>query len=263
MKTLDQKNSTIHRTTSGALALVLALAGAGTALAQNNYTSGHGDIGIAYEEDGTFFLHGHLGSNAVVDGMTLGGPDGEEFEPEDFTTVVPESEEIVVPPGLGTTFYSGTGTSAGDSLWILPQSEKPGVPFLGFATEELVSGEWGNITFTLGSVFSPSGTGHFSAWQSGTFGGFNFFFSTNNEAGTVNGNNTIILPTGTHSHYNLGFTEPGVWEVELTVSGTHVDDGFKSDTGTFNFNVVPEPGSALLLMAGGAGLALIRRRRRA
>ena len=64
---------------------------------------------------------------------------------------------------------------------------------------------------------------------------------------------------GVHDHYNVAFTKAGLWEVGITVSGTHVTDGVVSDSGTFRFNVVPEPSTALL---GGLGLLAMFRRRR-
>ncbi len=59
------------------------------------YSADHGDIGIAYEDEGDgpeFFLHYHLGGNAILDGSPVGGgEEGEEFEPSAITTLVPDS----------------------------------------------------------------------------------------------------------------------------------------------------------------------------
>lgn len=239
-------------TFSGILALAL------TSHAANLYTSGHGDIGVAYE-DGALFLHGHLGANAIVNGVPVGGDDGEEFLPGDFTIVVPAGQSFPDPGGT----YGPTGAGGGD-LWILPQTQVAEVPFLGMATEELDPADWvnGAITFSLVSVSAPGG-GEFSMWQSGLFGDPVFVFSTFDPGSTVAGN-SLILSAGTHAHYNFGFTKPGIWEVTFTVSGTHVTDGFVSDTGTFRFAVVPEPTVSGLAISGGLGaLAAARRRRSA
>lgn len=220
------------------------------------YSAGHGDIGIAYE-DGDFFFHYHLGSSATLDGVPVGNPpDGEEFEPSAITVLVPQSTMTTLPNNAALN--NGTGVAPGGSIWILPQVEASGVPFLGFATEELGS-EFGNITFALGAVTSPSGSGNFSLWNNDSFGSPQFQFSTNDSSGTANGNNTFAIPVATHAHYNLGFSETGTWDIEMTVSGTHDVDGFQSSTRNFSFNVVPEPTSALLVSLG--SLVLLRRRR--
>lgn len=227
------------------------------------YTSGHGDIGVGYEDEetpGTFELHPHwhLGSTAVVDGAPVGNaPDGEEFDAGDITAAVTTANTA---PN-NATFNDGTGVAAGATIWTLPQGSTPGVPFLGIATEELTPADWvGSITFELGAVTSPSGSGHFSLWQSDGLGGLSFFWSTNNELGTVNGDNTLLMAAGGHDHFNYGFSEQGTWDVEITVSGEHVDDGVVSTTETFSFSVVPEPTSALLCGLGALGF-LARRRR--
>jgi len=221
------------------------------------YSAGHGDIGIAYES-GDFFFHYHLGSTATLDGLPVGnGPDGLEFEPSDITVTVPLSTMRTMPNNAA--LITGTGVSAGASFWRLPQLEEAGVPFLGIATEELVAADWaGGITFSLGSVTSPSGNGNFSLWQTDEFGSPVFFYSTNSPGSTV-ASNVLTRPVGTHAHYNFGFSEPGTWVIELTVAGTHVPDGALSSTRNFSFNVVPEPTSALLVSLG--SLVLLRRRR--
>jgi surface-anchored protein len=152
------------------------------------------------------------------------------------------------------------GAVAGQAIWLLPASgssaDALGAPFLGWATEELNPADWvGNLTFTLTSVNSPSGNGHFAVWQTDGFGGVsNLAMSTADSGADV-----LSQAAGLHDHYNVAFTEAGLWEIGITVSGTHVTDGLVTDSGTFRFNVVPEPSTALL---GALGLlALLRRRR--
>ncbi len=223
------------------------------------YTAGHGDIGIAYEEEPgeppEFFFHNHVSPNAVVDGVS--GND-EEFEAGVLTIVVPASTML---SQTDSDLDTGTGVSGGAPIWVLPQSQSvaqtQGAPYLGFATEELVSTEWGMITFELISVTSPSGSGTFSAWDFDGFGNPSFHLSSN----SVGDNSGITVPAGGEAHFNLGFSELGDWGIELRVSGTSTDPsiGFQESTETFNFSVVPEPSSALLALLG--SLALIRRRR--
>jgi len=154
---------------------------------------------------------------------------------------------------------TGTGVSQGNPIWVLPATNQAGVPFLGIATEELAPGEWvGPITFTLGTVTSPTGAGEFSLWNLDGFGQPEFFFSTNSPASTT-ANNVLESPVGGHAHFNWGFSEAGDWDVELTVAGEHITDGPLSSTRNFTFTVVPEPSSALLAVLGST--VLLRRRR--
>lgn len=224
------------------------------------WTSGHGDIGVALEDDGNgpeFHLHAHLHGGAVVDGITLTAD--EEYDAGQIIINVPLLTKISAPDNAALT--AGTGASTGGDLWILSQNN-PGsdpLPFVGFGTEELNPADWvTDISFTLGAVTSPSGSGDFSLWQPDGVGGFNFYFSTQN------GNNTLNMLAGVHDHFNFGFTEAGSWLVELTTAGTHITEGPLSDTQTFTFNVVPEP-SAYAALVGLAALGLVsaRRRRRA
>ena len=67
------------------------------------------------------------------------------------------------------------------------------------------------------------------------------------------------MNSGAHDHFNYGFSEPGMWEVELSVSAMLNGTDLLTDTETFSFQVVPEPSTALLGALGALGL--LRRRR--
>jgi len=209
------------------------------------YSGGHADYGLAYE-DGVLHFHFHA-EGAIVDGIEV---DDAEYEIRDVTTLVSSAAMETLPFD-----FPALGASAGQSIWILPQAQNESLPFLGLATEELAQSEWGNLTFTLGNVVSPSGSGEFAIWQTGSFGELLLNMSTADPGADV-----ISLLPGVHSHYNYGFSEAGTWQIEITVSGTHSTDGFKSSTETLTFHVVPEPSAALLGGLGILGL-LVRRRR--
>jgi surface-anchored protein len=128
------------------------------------------------------------------------------------------------------------------------------------ASEELTPGDWDTaITFTLGSVTSPSGNGTFSMWANDGLGIPTFHFSSTNPGETNDNNN--FLSNFSHDHVNWGFTEPGEWLVELTASGTPAGAGSPvSATETLSFSVIPEPSTSLL--AGLSVLGLVVRRKR-
>lgn len=218
------------------------------ATAASIYTEGHGDIGVGLE-GGALHLHLHLKGSAVVDGTALGGT-GAEFEPGDIAIAVPTSSIL-------SADFPALGAMLGDTAWILGVDEVPGVPYLGFSTDELVAADWaGNITFTLSNVTSPSGSGHFAVWQPDGVGGIDILMST-----AVSGATGLSLMPEVHGHSFIGFTAPGEWLIEITASGTHNTLGNLSSTETFVFQVVPEPSAALLVGLGGIGAALRRRRR--
>lgn len=218
------------------------------------FTSGHGDIGVEYE-DGELHLHVHLGegSPAIVNGVEVYD---EEYEPGEIAIQVPNSARVV----LGSS-VAYLGAAAGSSIWLLPSSGTAstaiGSPFLGWATEELDAADWtGNLTFSLVSAVSPSGNGNFAAWQTDAFGDLQVLAMSTAVGGALG----ISQAPGNHDHYNVGFTEPGMWEVTIQVSGVHAQEGAISGTETFRFNVVPEPSVALLGIFGLAPLVLRRRR---
>jgi surface-anchored protein len=211
------------------------------------YSAGHADLGVAYE-DGAFDFHFH-GEGAIIDGVEV---DDQEYAASDVIIYAGPASTLVLPDGFD---MPGLGKSAGDTIWVLPWTEEDGLPFLGTASEELNSADWvGGITFTLGNVTSPSGTGEFALWRYGVFG------ETMLDISSLTGPDAVTTQTGSHDHFNWGFTETGTWTIELTASGQHVTDGLITATETFTVQIVPEPSTALL---GGLGiLGLMVRRRR-
>lgn len=223
-------------TSATLLASVLALA----ARADVRLSSGHADIGVGYAA-GTFDLHVHQEE-----------PEEAEFEPGETTFVVGDAARTTSPGGA---FASGLGP-IGTPSWVLPTSPSPDLPFIGFGTEELDPADWlGNIELTLSGATGP---GNVVVWNVGAFGNANIAIDSTRGPGVPNG---LSLLPGTHTHYNIGFSQPGLYEVSLTATGTHATDGAVGGTGTYRFEVVPEPSTWALMGVGGA-LALMAARRR-
>lgn len=217
------------------------------AIADNEYTLGHGDIGIGYDADsGEWDLHWH------IEGGTVNGtirPD-EEFETDDLYARVPDTTIQIRPFGSQWDFI---GVAAGEPFYRLPQGAIAATleqaPFLGLATEEIDPGVFvGNlINLELTNVIGPAG-GIFSLYQDGP------------TPFLVNIGDNFAFPTGVHDHFNYGFSLPGVYMVELTASGI-LNDGFNTFTSGSAFyafavgdsTTIPEPGSGLLVAAIGLG----------
>ena len=215
------------------------LAGLTAALATQAQTFigfGHVDIGIGYE-DQAFDLHVHQEE-----------PIEQEFAPGEAVFAVGSAAAGVSPGGA----FSGFLGPGGAPVWTLGTIEKENLPFLGFGTEELTAADWsGNITLSLKAV---SGPGNFSVWSVNGFGTPEMRMST---ANGISADDRLALVPGSHGHFNVAFSAPGDYLVTLEASGTHLVDGLRtSDPATYRFQVIPEPSTWALTVAGGGALAL-------
>ncbi len=226
-----------------------ALLSVGTAGATSVYSLGHADFGIGY--DGGFELHHHVHDGATVNGSTIVGD--AEFGPGDLAVLVPFITENR-PAG---SQYDFLGVSSGIPVWTLPEIENVNKPFYGLGSEELDPLDFaGSLTLELVNVISAPAGGNFSLWQDN--GGTPLVrFATSDG---IDGLDSFLISPGGHEHYNWSFTQPGIYELEFRVSGTHNVDGLGSDTATFSFAVAPEPSKALFAGVG-FGFVLFRRRR--
>lgn len=255
------------------LLILIALVN-GRATAAAVYSAGHGDIGVEYdagEDPNGFFVHLHAHAGTIVDGAPL--DDDEEYTGGEAVVLVPNSTNIGRTAGefggslesydFTTPAFNFLGTPSGENLWVLMFDSADvdfyGGPFLGLAAEEgFTPGQWnGSLVFAMTAFSGPGNLALFTAagtrrWdtQDGSFA-----------------NDTVNVGPGGHSHFFWSFTAPGVYDVTVSVTGDHKTHGTVTGTDTFRFVVVPEPGSAALLIAGsvvacGYGLRRLGRRPR-
>jgi surface-anchored protein len=205
-------------------------------------TGGHIDVpAFGYDSAGGFEPHFH----------NEGGPDGviiDGVREENETEYEADELTVYVNP-ISTT------TLGMNSYYWLPETETAAaannVPFVGIGLEELNLADWVGGTVTL-TLLSATGPGEFRLWQDDGFGGTIDYIDTLNSVTSFS-----IIP-GSHTHYNWGFTQLGIYNLEFEISGVHVADGVQSASATFSY-AIPEPSSAIL---GLSGLLLVFHRRR-
>lgn len=227
------------------------------------WTSGHGDLGIEFDEVlNELEPHWHL-EGGIVNGVPQ---DDVEFEADELTVVVPKSTfdyRVSLGGRPAGTEWDPLGVAAGEGFWFLPSIDGGpggaaalGAPFVGIGSEALDPLDWtGSIELALQSV---SGPGDFALWQV-QFGTPLFFMSSFDG---IDGSDVYEIGVGGHDHANWGFTAPGLYEITFVASGTHVTEGLiESDPTTFSFNVIPEPSSIGLLLFGAVAASRVRRSR--
>ena len=218
------------------------------------YSGGHGDVGLAVEDDGSLFLHYHFGSGSVLDRQTLA--DEAEYDPSEVYVRVGDAAMLTPTSGVS---YLGTGP--GEPIWELPQSSTAGLPFLGIAAEELSPANFSSATLQLIGFSGPDG-GEFALGQGGGSSGTQIFFQTNDGITTAD---MLSLTIGEHDHYFWAFSEMGVYDLNILAQATTQAGVTLSDTGTLRFAVgsataVPEPASLACLAAAATGFWVRRRR---
>lgn len=240
-----------------AVLFAVSLAVDGRATARDIYTGGHADLGIAYNA-GAFDLHIHVHPSAVVNGVVVGADD--ELSASSTLIFLPWTSIVSRPAGVAFDFI---GVAAGANFSRTPQSlaqaNLEGAPFFGIGAEEIALGDFvgDTVNIALVAINGPAG-GNFSLFQN----------PSTRFMDTLDGNfanDAFDFPALAEDHFNWAFTQPGYYDVDIRVSGTHVVDGFVSTIETYRFFVspVPEPSSVLLvsLAAIGGGLWIRSRRR--
>lgn len=228
------------------------------------YSAGHADIGLG--DAATLELHLHAHGGATINGVPLAAD--AEYAPTDALIRVPEStyNYIVSQGGRNASpAWDPIGVAAGQPYWFLPFSNSGpagaaalGAPFLGIGAEHVDLGVFDGNKLYLRLIASggtgPAAGGHFSAWIPGP----DFYMATSDG---ISAADEIEVSVGGHDHYAFGFTKPGIYELTFEVRGT-VGGSPVTDTATFHFEAVPEPGTLALLGTAGALVSLVAYRRR-
>ncbi len=150
--------------------------------------------------------------------------------------------------------------SGSELVYLLSQDESLasalGNPYVGFAVDEISPGILAGDRVTM-SLLSISGPGVFSVWETDAFGADTILMSS--APGSTAPDRVDLLVDPGHYHFNVGFSEPGTYDVTFRSEGELVTGGLTGNDFTIRYQVVPEP-SSLLLAALGA-LTILRRNR--
>ncbi len=128
--------------------------------------------------------------------------------------------------------------NAGQPLWILPQSQNPNLLYMGVSAERIPAGVFnGSLTIQLKRFEGP---GYFMAWQAVGPGQFNIRVDTRDG---LNGNDAFSPITGSHEHFNWGFSTTGVYSCTFQASGQRIGEAtnISSPESTYVFHVLPLP----------------------
>jgi surface-anchored protein len=192
----------------------------------------HTDINTNYNNGWVF------GANNVDDGVVT---------PLDDTLLYINSRGRGVQPADPQWDFLGAG--AGNPVWAIPQVRRPSLLFLGFRSQETAPGTFDSYfetdprvmsmdrweTVTLKSVLGP---GNFSLYQTDPFGNPQIVWMSASQ-GMEHPTDKIFVPEGGHFDYNWAFSQPGVYQVVVNVSGFIGDPPTLSvsDDVTFNWGV--------------------------
>jgi surface-anchored protein len=232
--------------------VTVAWATVSAATAQTIYT-GHWDISA----------HEHLhGGNTDLEIALHNHDAGTEYELPDpgvqFQIGFGNANGTAPAPKQSVTI----GSTLLGNVWVTAHDEADAEllnqPFIGFSAEELGSGWTGNVSFTLTSLlYTGSGTGNLFLFEDE-----NLYWNTNQTLGVGGNYGVFTVAAGQHGHGEFAFSDEGLYELTLLVSGTHSSGTITSSPTTLNINVVPEPSSGALLLAGFAAVLAARRMRR-
>lgn len=162
--------------------------------------------------------HGHVDLGLqVIDGQAefLARDDSAEKpvwrELDDIVFDVSDSAQLTLPEDKAFSFV---GAEPGSQVWVVPQTEQAEVPWLGWNTQAPSLMENVDRGLTL-EYLGHQGPGEFSLFlQNGGFEPPQLLWSTKEES-----TDGFWVDLGTHTHANWVFTEPGIHQVRVRMTG--------------------------------------------
>ncbi|MBE7339645.1 choice-of-anchor M domain-containing protein [Corynebacterium aurimucosum] len=161
---------------------------------------GHVDLGLLLSEGQAEFLARDDSAETPV-----------WRQPEDVVFQVGDNALLTLPEDKAFSFV---GAEPGSQVWVVPQTEQADVPWLGWNTQapSLADNVERGVTMEF---LGHQGPGEFSLFlQNGGFEEPQLLWST--ATGDSEG---FWVDLGTHTHANWVFTEPGIHQIRVRMSG--------------------------------------------
>lgn len=147
-------------------------------------------------------------------------------DPSDVVIALDSKARYTLPDRDNVRFLGHPGTK----LWMIPQTQRSGVIWLGWNTEAIASRQLrGGVAWTLER---SSGPGRVAVFQTGSFGDADVLFDSNRSRP---GSRT--LPVGVHAHANWAFSRAGTYRLRFRVTATARSGASLSDTATLTVQV--------------------------
>jgi surface-anchored protein len=184
--------------------------------------AGHVDVGPRFI-DGRFRL-------LVHDDQAKADPDGESvWRPtQDVVMHVKDEAILQLPDDPNYAFLRGR---PGDDVHVIPQTQNPDVPWVGWNTQDPEAMETidRGVTMTLTGVQGPGSLVVYL--QSGDFAEPDILWDSEGRP------EPVWVDVNTHTHANWVFSEPGVYLAQIKLDAELVDGRTVSDTRELRFAV--------------------------
>lgn len=183
-----------------------------------DWLQGHGDIVV------------HRSNLEWRFGLRLDTALGRELSPDEVVIRLRDEARVAIP-GLPAFSFLGR---AGDPIWIAPQSQAVGVPYIGISSTATSMGTLLNDRFHL-LLTALEGPGGVVLWTTGGTGVPTVHMDSRDGFSAAD---RVDLTAGGHRHMNWGFTAPGPYGVTLVASGELAGgERVTSDPAVFHFEV--------------------------
>ncbi|GLY07807.1 choice-of-anchor M domain-containing protein [Actinoplanes sp. NBRC 101535] len=148
----------------------------------------------------------------------------------DVILQVPATAKVTVPSG---TAWSFLGT-AGDTAWVLPQTQQAGLLYAGWNTLGVPSGAVQSDSVNL-RLTGVTGPGRFSTYTTGSFGTPSKSFDSGDGLP-----DTLTVARNSHAHANWAFSAAGTYIVTFEVTAQLATTGATVTSGptAYTFTVL-------------------------
>lgn len=195
------------------------------AMGDGNVTIGEGHVDL-----GPRLIDGKWTFLARDDTAKLQGGNAVWRKLDDVVFKVHDKAKLSLPDG---DEYAFTGAKAGDEVWAVPQTEAPGVVWLGWNTQDpdVVNSIERGVTLRILEAKQIDGDGTMTLFlQPGNFAPPQVLFD-----GKQPGD--IWVDLNTHTHANWVFTKPGTYLVKVAIDATGTDEAEQSAEAVLRFSV--------------------------